>query len=103
MLSAAARSRRGCVRAGGAACGGWRVSSVGGRLAWGEQEGKRQKRGCFGFAQGAFPVMKVKIQGSLHSAADGETVRCCGRDDVHFVIGRDICEVRGTACCLESS
>src|ERR1700686_5161733 len=25
-----------------------------------------------------------KIQGSLHFAADGETVRCFGRDDVSF-------------------
>ena len=30
---------------------------------------------------------KSEIQGSLHCATDGETVRCFGRDDVGFGVG----------------
>jgi hypothetical protein len=33
---------------------------------------------------------KGEIQGSLHCAADGEAVRCFGRDDVPFVFAGDV-------------
>ena len=47
-----------------------------------------------------FGESEIEIQGSLHCAADGGTVRCFGRDDVFFLIEKMFFFGREDVFCL---